>query len=238
MVLLRPTTLATRSPSSGPHAVAARAHRARCYRCFKAAATCICGSLERVENATGIVILQHPRERFHAIGTVRFARLGLSNVRVLPCLPGDHAGAVQAQLPAGAALLYPSEAARDLATLPAEERPRHLVILDGTWTHARKLYRAQRWLHELPHLRLRPSEPSRYRLRREPRHDYVATIEAIVAALRILEPRLDGLDGLLASFAAMIDRQAAFSDAAALRVVRNLDAADRQPIEPITPSMR
>lgn len=87
------------------------------------------------------------------------------------------------------------------------------LILDGTWTHARKLYDAQRWLHELPHLRLKLAEPSRYRLRREPRPDYVATLEAIVAVLRIVESRLHGLHGLLASFAAMIDRQAAYTGA-------------------------
>jgi DTW domain-containing protein YfiP len=187
-------------------------HRAQCYRCFKAAATCICDSVTRVANRTGILVLQHPRERLHAIGTVRFARLGLSNVRVRTCVPGTDASL---PLPPRTALLYPALGARDLATLPHGEQPRHLVILDGTWTHARKMYATQTWLHELPQVCLTPAEPSRYRLRREPRADYVATLEAIVAALRILEPDTDGLDALLASFAAMIDRQATFGAARA-----------------------
>jgi DTW domain-containing protein YfiP len=187
--------------------------RARCYRCFKAAVTCICGSVERVANRTGIVILQHPRERFHAIGTVRFARLGLCNVRIHPCAPDADPEHVRGQLPTSTALLYPAPGASDLASLPVAERPRHLVILDGTWRHARKMYATQRWLHALPHLRLTPAAPSRYRLRREPRPDYVATLEAIVAALRILEPDTRGLDALLDSFAAMIERQAAFTGA-------------------------
>ena len=38
----------------------------------------------------------------------------------------------------------------------------------------------------------------------------MATIEAIIYALRILEPGTAGLDGLLRSFAAMVDRQAAY----------------------------
>ena len=183
-------------------------HRAQCYRCFKAAATCICSTVTRVANRTGILILQHPRERLHAIGTVRFARLGLSNVRVRTCAPGMDAST---PLPPRTAVLYPAPGARDLATLPRDEHPRHLIILDGTWTHARKMYATQSWLHELPSVGLTPAEPSRYRLRREPRPDYVATIEAIVAALRILEPDTDGLDALLRSFAAMIERQAQFS---------------------------
>ncbi len=185
-------------------------HRAQCYRCFKAAATCVCASIARVENRTGILVLQHPRERLHAIGTVRFARLGMSNVRVRTCVPGTDAST---PLPPRTALLYPAPGAPDLATLPRTEHPRHLVILDGTWTHAKKMYATQAWLHELPQVSLTPSEPSRYRLRREPRPDYVATLEAIVAALRILEPDIDGLDALLRSFAAMIDRQATFGAA-------------------------
>jgi DTW domain-containing protein YfiP len=185
-------------------------HRAQCYRCFKAAVTCICASIERVTNRTGILVLQHPRERLHAIGTVRFARLGLSNVRVRTCVPGTD---TSMPLPPRTALLYPAPGAPDLATLPRTEHPRHLVILDGTWTHARKMYATQPWLRELPQVCLTPAEPSRYRLRREPRPDYVATLEAIVAALRIVEPEVDGLDALLRSFAAMIDRQAAFGGA-------------------------
>lgn len=185
-------------------------HRAQCYRCFKAAATCICSTVTRVANRTGILILQHPRERLHAIGTVRFARLGLSNVRVRACAPGMDSST---PLPPRTAVLYPAPGARDLATLPRDEHPRHLIILDGTWTHARKMYATQTWLHELPQVCLTPAEPSRYRLRREPRPDYVATLEAIVAALRILEPGIDGLDALLRSFAAMIDRQATFGAA-------------------------
>jgi len=186
-------------------------HRAQCYRCFKAAATCICRSVERVANETGIIILQHPRERFHAIGTVRFARLGLSNVRVQSCVPGEDASFVTGLLPARTALLYPAPGAPDLAALAHAEHPRHLVILDGTWTHARKIYATQPWLHDLPHVRLTPAEPSRYRLRREPKPDYVATLEAIVAALRIIEPETTGLDDLLGSFTTMIDRQAAYT---------------------------
>jgi DTW domain-containing protein YfiP len=201
---------ATRASASATRNTEQPQHRAQCYRCFKAAATCICASIERVANRTGIVILQHPRERLHAIGTVRFARLGLRHVRVRACAPGTDASM---PLPPRTALLYPAPGAPDLATLPRSEQPRHLVILDGTWTHARKMYATQTWLHELPRVRLTPAEPSRYRLRREPRADDVATLEAIVAALRILEPGIDGLNALLGSVAAMIDRQAAFGAA-------------------------
>jgi DTW domain-containing protein YfiP len=188
--------------------------RLECYQCFKPQVACICASIERVANHTGIIILQHPRERFHAIGTVRIARLALENLRVEACSPWEDSSAIRAQLPEGTALLYPTAGARELATLRVEEQPRHLVILDGTWFHAKKIYDAHQWLHDLPHVGLTPSEPSRYRIRPEPRASYVATLEAIVYALRIIEPQTRGLDGLLRSFSAMVDWQAEYTPGA------------------------
>lgn len=188
--------------------------RPACYRCFKPQVACICASIEPVTNRTGIVILQHPHERFHALGTVRILRLGLAQVRVEPCAPWEDQPETRTRLPERTALLYPSPEARDLGTLPIADRPRHLVVLDGTWFHAKKLFAAHRWLADLPHVCLTPDEPSRYRLRAEPRPSCVSTVEAVVCALRILEPHTRGLDGLLRSFAAMIDRQAAYTPAA------------------------
>jgi DTW domain-containing protein YfiP len=190
---------------------AARGPRPVCYRCFKPRRACICASIQRVANQTGIIILQHPHERFHPIGTVRIARLGLAKVRVEACAPWADGSALCAQPPARTALLYPTVGARELAALPATERPQHLVVLDGTWHQAKKIYAAHNWLHDLPHVRLTPSAPSRYRIRTAPNEEYLATLEAIVHALRIIEPHTPGLDGLLRSFAAMIDRQAAYT---------------------------
>ena len=54
-------------------------------------------------------------------------------------------------------------------------------------------------------MRLNPTAPSRYRVRREPRFETISTLEAIVASLRVLEPELRGLDGLLGAFDRMQD---------------------------------
>lgn len=182
--------------------------RESCYRCFKPAVTCICAITPRVDNQIGIIILQHPRERFHAVGTERIARLGLANARVEMLAQWTDASAIRARIPAGASLLYPGPGARDLRSIPTQERPSHLVLIDGTWFQAKKIHDAHSWLGELPQLSLSPSKPSRYRIRREPKPHYVATIEAIVEALSLLEPATAGLDGLLRSFVTMVDHQA------------------------------
>ena len=196
----------------------ARGHRVACYQCFKPQVACICASIEPVANQTGIIILQHPRERFHAVGSVRIAQLALAKIHVEPCTPWADGSALRAHLPEQTALLYPAAGACELTTLPIEERPRHLLMLDGTWFHAKKIYDAHQWLRDLPQVSLTPSQPSRYRVRREPKACYLATVEAIVCALRILEPQTRGLDGLLRSFAAMVDQQAGYTTAARRRV--------------------
>jgi DTW domain-containing protein len=194
-----------RAPAAG--------HRPTCYRCFKPTVTCICASIERVANRTGLIVLQHPHERFHPVGSARIAALGFETIRVEPCAPWSDHSAVGARLPEGAALLYPAAGARELEALPVAERPRHLVVLDGTWSHAKKMYDAHAWLRGLPHVRLVPRLPSQYRIRRQPKRDCLATLEAIVCALGILEPETKGLERLLACFSTMVDRQATHTPA-------------------------
>jgi DTW domain-containing protein YfiP len=184
--------------------------RAVCYRCDKPMSTCVCARIPRVFNTTQVLVLQHPRERAHPIGTARFAKLGLAYSRVEVAWD---AAAIEdeppAWLPPGAALLYPSPSAADLSTMAADELPQSLVVLDGTWHTARSLFRDKRWLQRLPQVRLSPTAPSRYRIRREPQEDYVSTIEAIVQALEVIEPKTQGFPELLAAFDSMIDDQLA-----------------------------
>jgi DTW domain-containing protein YfiP len=188
-----------------------RAPRAVCYRCDKPAVTCLCARVPHVENRTSVTVLQHPRERVHPLGTVRIARLGLSRLSVeVAWNAGTREDTPPAWLPSGAALLYPGPDARPLEDLLPHERPPHLVVIDGTWHTARTLFRDKAWLRRLPRYRLSPTAPSRYRIRREPARDYVSTLEAIVEALRVLEPDTEGLDGLLAAFDSMIDEQLVF----------------------------
>jgi hypothetical protein len=180
-----------------------------CLRCHRPARCCVCDLISVVPNRTGVIILQHARERRHPIGTERLARLGLAHVRVVTAYPDDpNLAALGTALPPGTALLYPGPGARDLTALAPGDRPSHLLVLDGTWSQAHVMYRDTPWLAGLPHVALVPTVPSQYRIRRQPRRECLSTIEAVVLALRALEPETPGLDGLLAAFAGMVDRQA------------------------------
>lgn len=188
----------------------APSHRPRCYRCMRPVGMCLCEGLPSVPTRTRVVILQHPHERKHPFGTARFVKLCLPNAAVHVAyggLTGDlH---TPLELPADTAVLYPHPDAVDLATVPATARPSTLLLLDGTWSHAKRLYTMNPWLQRLRHVRFMPRVPSRYRIRREPQADYVSTIEATVEALQVLEPETPGLEALVAAFERMIDRQVA-----------------------------
>lgn len=206
-------TLPDADPATDPAAVATQAGRATCYRCHKPTPMCICGQLQIVENRTKIIILQHPRERFHPLGTARIARLGLRDVELKVAFraPGEGKRVhLPLSLPQGTGLLYPGPGAlplADAAVAGAQRPPRQLVVLDGTWSQANRLYQDNPWLRALPHYRLEPNAPSRYRIRREPKPHCVSTIEAIAMALHALEPETPGIDRLLDVFDAMIDAQ-------------------------------
>lgn len=185
--------------------------RPMCYRCYRAAAVCICNRLPSVANKTGVFVLQHPKESRHPVGSARIVRLGLKRVQ-LTVAQGQKALYCPLDLPPHTGLLYPAAQPHDLAQLDKTQYPHNVLILDGTWAQARCLYRANPWLQALPHYALNPTTPSRYRIRRQPTTTCLSTVEALVQALTILEPETPGLDALLHTFDEMVQEQIDFEE--------------------------
>ncbi len=182
--------------------------RAYCYRCMRVASMCLCGAFPTCANTTQIHVLQHDRERRHAFGTVRLLKIVLENIAVHRITA---TGGVEVPKPANfpddAGVLYPGPGSLDLEVLRPGERPKKLVVIDGTWSQAHRMYRDSPWLQKLPRYSLNPVEPSRYRIRKEPRHECLSTLESTAMALRMIEPETPGIDNLLHCFERMVDRQ-------------------------------
>jgi len=183
-------------------------HRIRCYGCHRSIDRCFCHSIPTIHNRTNVLIVQHKRERFHPFNTARILRRSLQNSRLLV---GDIDRLTDdlndISLSPHVGLLYPGAESQLLDELPVEERPRQLVILDGTWHHTKTLVREIPLLQSLRKYRLAPAQPSRYRIRREPNVLFLSTLEATVAALRCIEPETVGFDGLLQAFDGMVEGQ-------------------------------
>ncbi len=182
-------------------------YRDRCYDCFRPKNDCFCAAIPTIENQTEVLIIQHIRERFHPFNTARIVRKALKNSSLLVDQTTHLAARLQLKPRAG--LLYPGLGAPLISDVPPDLRPEQLVVLDGTWHHAKTLVRDISALHDLPRYQLAPASPSRYRLRREPNATSLSTLEATVAALRVLEPDTNGLEQLLEAFNCMVERQLA-----------------------------
>jgi DTW domain-containing protein YfiP len=182
--------------------------RALCYRCMRPVAMCLCALVKPVRTKTKLVVLQHPKERRHPFGTARLMRLAMPDAIIETVHGGfDEVLRHEIDVAADAAVLYPHKDAVDLATMPRDQLPSTLVLLDGTWSHAKKLYQHNEWVQRLRHVRIDPPKPSNYRIRKEPQEDFVSTVEALVYALSILEPENEEPQSLLSAFDRMIDRQ-------------------------------
>lgn len=155
------------------------------------------------------MLLQHPRERDVPIGTARMAALCLPSAELHVGVRWAGSTALTRALsdPARpAVLLYPGEGAIDVAAHPPPG-PVTLVVVDGTWSQARKVVRENPELAALPRYAFTPPRPSEYRIRKEPAAECVSTIEALVHVLGVLERDPARFEALLAPFRAMIDAQ-------------------------------
>lgn len=134
---------------------------------------------------TRVVIVRHFLERHRSSNTGRLAALALADCEIV-----EHGGprAVDGptRLPAldGAWLVFPEGKP---TTVRPEPPPRQLVVLDATWSQARRMYRKIDALRGLPTLHLPVAPMPATRLREAPGPGRVSTIEAIARALRLVE---------------------------------------------------
>lgn len=143
---------------------------------------CLCASIPTVVTQTRIVIVRHHLERWRSSNSGRLAHFALPNSEMID--HGGHGGVAVLPPLDGAWLLFPEGAPVTTAPVPP---PRQLIVLDATWSQARRMYRKVAALRGLPMLRLPDAPMPTARLRESPGPGRVSTIEAIARALRLLE---------------------------------------------------
>lgn len=167
----------------------ARGSRApRCERCRVPFSHCLCPWLPTIESDCGVCLLMHDIEPLkpsntgwliadvvHDTFAFTWQRTGV-DPRLLALLADPQWQPL---------LIFPGEYAESRRVVEQVERENAkrplFVLLDATWTEARKMFRKSPYLDGLPVLSLRPEVLSRYRLRRSTRSDHLCTAE--VAAL-------------------------------------------------------
>ncbi|MBI5381984.1 MAG: DTW domain-containing protein [Opitutae bacterium] len=161
--------------------------REMCYRCHWPKALCWCASLQPMATRTRFVFLMHPKEyRYEKAGTGRLTHLCLAGSELQQGIAFDDHPAVQGILrdPGNyPVLLYPGQEARNLSRgeLRADAlQGRRLVVLllDGTWSGARKMLRLSPSLQRLPRVMITPTAPSRFVIKQQPQEGCLSTLEA------------------------------------------------------------
>jgi DTW domain-containing protein len=170
----------------------------RCETCKSRPEACICPGFRTARPRTPVVIFQQARERRSFSGTGSLAHRVLEGTVLVPY--GDPAQPLDLSPLEDPVLapvvLYPSVNSRpltaDLAGCPPvgtradHHRELCLIVLDGTWSQARKMAQRIPGLTALPFVRLPDDAASRFHLRKPPRPGYLGTAEALALALEIL----------------------------------------------------
>ncbi|XP_051208941.1 uncharacterized protein [Lolium perenne] len=114
-------------------------------------------------------------------------------------------------IPPHSALLFPCQRAVSIDALDCQVK--HLIVLDGTWAKAQRMYHENPWLQLLPHVMLDSDRVSLYsEVRHEPKAGCLSTIESIVVTMKKLGEDEEGLDDVLGVFESMIVDQRRFKE--------------------------
>jgi DTW domain-containing protein YfiP len=198
-----------------------------CPRCGKPTALCVCADILPVDNRIAVLILQHPQEQDTALGTARLTQLSFKEATLKIGLSWPSLAKVLGRPvdPRHWAVLYLGSArpaamaqGREVVALDRKGAPcadqdaalrdiEGVILLDGSWSQAKTLWWRNAWLLKCRRVVLAPFRPSRFgKLRREPRRESIATIEAAALLVSRLEARPEIETKLGATFAKLVER--------------------------------
>ncbi len=164
----------------------------RCPQCRLEQSYCMCAWRPRVPARAGVCLLMHDIEALKPSNTgwliadvvADNSAFGWSRVEVderLLALLDDPQWQPYIIFPAEYAA--PERVVQTVA--PASGKRPLFILLDATWTEARKMFRKSPYLDRFPVLSLTPEQHSRYRLRRSTRDEHLCTAEVAALCLEL-----------------------------------------------------
>mmetsp|Transcript_2859 Transcript_2859/g.5960 ORF Transcript_2859/g.5960 Transcript_2859/m.5960 type:complete len:291 (-) Transcript_2859:130-1002(-) len=224
--------------------------RPYCHECRRAETICLCSYIKPFSSVHKFGILTHPSEAKKVQNTGYISHLCLMDSVYAEGTDFTHDAAVREALDdpkRRSFLVYPDEDAADLTNMSDEEvleqfgQGAMFWIVDGSWSTARKMVSNSKNLKDLPKVAFTPEQPSRFRIRRQPKEFCYSTIEAIhyilkrnhdaaVAAdgenkgeTRDLFPKEEPFDNLLRVFDSMVELQISAKQARIRQAAQGLE---------------
>ena len=194
----------------GQGSVRTKSNTVICTNCMRPQTTCFCPAmpLEKIHNQAYIdlVVLLHPKCHT-SIGTVQILMRLFESCRVFVDIDFSTEGrnpefdAIMTDPESQTFLLYPgfdsvdvgsdvgiAEQLKRMARKESEKKRVTLVVIDGSWRHARYIYRWNPRLQRLQSIHITPSRPSIYGvLKKEPDESCICTAEAVGFAIADLD---------------------------------------------------
>lgn len=144
--------------------------RPSCDHCHQVRELCQCSILPKISlKAPPIIILRHPQEKGHALGSVQILEKYFSDL---------HIEEGEEFKPRQGILLYPHDS-HDQLDNPDVSLDKHnpLILIDATWKKSFKIIQKNPWLLELPRFQLK-NHSSQYLLRKQKGENYLSSLES------------------------------------------------------------
>lgn len=200
--------------------------RACCTVCSRPEKTCICDLFCNIDNNVKVIVLQHPTEVKQTKGTVTLLANSLQQCDVMvgeDFTHNEELANLLSQYKNEVYLLYPNENAIVLPVVTTAtpksaindltiklNAVKCIIVIDGTWKKAYKMYMLNKYLHDIPHLTLPESTQGNYKIRKTQKSNALSSLEACTYALMSLEVNANKYQPLLSSFNQFNDFQFAY----------------------------
>ncbi|MBA6287345.1 tRNA-uridine aminocarboxypropyltransferase [Colwellia sp. MB3u-4] len=202
--------------------------RVLCQQCQRPEKACICAFTVAIDNHIPVIVLQHPSEVKQSKGTVSLLKQSLTNCEVIvgeTFADSDILRQRLIQYADNIVLLYPSKQALTLnfpaLTItdnnqsediePKLSEIKCIIILDGTWKKAYRMFMSNACLHNIKHIVLPQGIASLYEIRKTKKDHALSSLEACCHALARVENEPEKYQNLLNSFVKFNKFQQSFS---------------------------
>jgi len=167
----------------------------RCYNCFRPVQYCLCKYTQPVDTGVKFVLLMHPKEARHQrTGTGHITHVTLVNSEILVGCDFSKDLRLQELLHDPRyfpVLLYPGKDAwtadREGFAGAVGTRTLLVLVIDATWFCSRKVIESSPFLLTLPRLSFSGQYRSEFTFKREPRPEYISTIESCYYLVKELQ---------------------------------------------------
>ncbi len=163
----------------------------RCIKCKIAKEFCFCDLLFKVDINIKVIAIMHASELKLSSNTVNLLDLTLKNFqKKIRGLQDQRLDITNIDKIPNAFYLYPDDDAiliDDDFIKKYQNTNITLIVPDGNWHQAKKIKRREPLLKNIPSIKLPfTGELSKYKLRKEPRPEYMSTYEAVAKTLFLL----------------------------------------------------